>query len=89
MDNYKYQKYKRKYLRQKQSINTNYWIGPYSVLVPSKISYVVASDGCNTLYQTGEQTERGCLGIIMNEEIYKKKYAIYNPNHKLWFYKES
>lgn len=68
--------------------NNNYWNGPYGVLVPNDIEYVVASDGGNTRYKSGGETEMGVfLNPPMNAEIYKEKYATLGQDGKYYYKK--
>ena len=51
----------------------NFWIGPHDVRIPNSIDRVVASDGFNTLYKNGCQTEVACLGNDIDEYVYMSK----------------
>ena len=64
----------------------SFWKGPYGVLVPNHIEAVVASDGGNTRYKSGAETEMGCM-FEMNEKLYKEKYAIKKEDGK-WYYRD-
>lgn len=66
--------------------NDGFWIGPYGVLIPNSIDSVVASDGGNTRFKTGGETEMGIFrDPPMNETIYKEKYAILDDNGKYYY----
>jgi len=73
--------------RNEKWINTNYWKGPYGILVPNEIGSVVASDGYNTMYPGGSETEKFCRNPDpMSAEIYRNKYAVYDSACGKWFY---
>lgn len=65
-----------------------YRVSCYGVLVPVNVKYVTASDGYNTLFRNGSETEKGCQsGEIMTRERYLEKYAeLYNG---LYYWKEN
>lgn len=64
-----------------------HWTGPYGILVPNEVNYIMAKDGYNTLRCNGGQTEMFMENAPeMNEEIYKKKYATYNSIDNKWYY---
>lgn len=64
---------------------SNYWIGPYGILVPNNINHVVASDGGNIFYKDGRETEMFVVNPVSEEE-YKKRYAQFNDIDKMWYY---
>ena len=86
----KYLKYKTKYLniksQQTGGMNpcenkSGYWIGPYGVLVPNHIRLVNATDGFNTRFKDGGETEMGCQSCSkMTAELYREKYAELRPD---------
>lgn len=49
---------------------TDYWIGPYKMLVPNSIDSVVAKDGRNIRYKNGSETELGVLTSITKRNIW-------------------
>ena len=89
-----YRKYKNKYLNLKSQIKIDnadthreFWVGPFGVLVPNNIKWVVASDGFNKLNIKGFQTEMGMPNApYIDETIYRQKYATYNPTNGYWYY---
>lgn len=55
---------------------TDYWSGPYGVRVPNSVKYVVASDGYNSRYKDGSETEMCMINAPpMNQHIYRQTYA--------------
>lgn len=55
-----------------------YWTGPYGVLVSNDIYWIVATDGYNICDSNGKETQTPIGKIpLMNENIYKEKYAIF------------
>ncbi|AVG45816.1 hypothetical protein [Acanthamoeba polyphaga mimivirus] len=73
----------------------SFWIGPYGIRIPIDIKFVLAEDGLNYMYRDGWTTDiyiniwqMDTYGRQMNEKIYKKKYAKYNPSDKCWYYQE-
>ena len=76
-----------KQCKSNDTSNEQYWIGPYGILVPSKINSVLAEDGYNTLYSDGCETEMFRIdGPHMDATKYKKLYATYNSNNGVWYY---
>lgn len=58
------------------NVLTDYWNGPFGVRVPNNITYIIASDGYNTMYNDGIQTARLMSSPPqMNEAIYRQKFA--------------
>ncbi len=51
----------------------NYWIGPYGILVPSKIESIVSADGVSVLRMDQSDVLDG--KVILTETQYKDKYA--------------
>ena len=66
---------------------STHWCGPYGILVPNHIKYVKSTDGANTLYPDGFETEMVSPEIHPTEEEYKKKYASFNETDGRWYYK--
>lgn len=64
--------------------SSNYWIGPYGILVPNDVLYVVAADGINTLYIDGSETEMA-TDTPLSEEEYKKLYARFDDVDNQWY----
>jgi len=52
----------------------NYWKGPFGIKVPNNVEVIVAEDGRNSLYKTGETTKM-CFDPLSKEE-YLNKYTI-------------
>jgi len=53
-----------------------HWVGPYGMLVPNSVNMVTATDGFNTRYKDGGETEMGMLNPPkMDKNIYLSKYA--------------
>ncbi len=56
-----------------------YWVGPYSVLVPSTILGVYSADGHNVVYREGIQTQVLVLRNRKKDKLslreYRQKYA--------------
>lgn len=67
---------------------SEYWKGPYGVLVPLNVERIIAGDGFNTRYQDGSETE---LFLVRDEPYgekeYKEEHAIYNSEDGKWYYK--
>jgi hypothetical protein len=67
-----------------------YWTGPYGILVPAIVSYVVAEDGHNTMYCNGSVTDRvNNNAALMNADIYRQKYAWFNASDNQWYYQRN
>lgn len=76
----------------------NYWVGPYNIRVPDRITTIKAGDGCNTIYHSndknlipGQINFSGCLGLTemkshnpLTEEEYKNKYCVLVNDHYYW-----
>jgi hypothetical protein len=72
------------YYYWKISKKPDYWLGPYGVRVPLEVYSVVASDGGNTRYQNGGETEMWC-GPDMSKEEYLQTYAtLRDDGHYYW-----
>ena len=77
----------------------NYWIEPYNIRVPNRITSIKAQDDCNVIthhpenenFIPGECEFQQGLGITEmlarnppTEEEYKNKYCILIDNHFYW-----
>ncbi len=67
---------------------SNYWIGPFGVLVANNINSVVAEDGGNTLHKNGSMTKMCCMDRI-SKETYLEKYATRNKSDNKWYYNDT
>ena len=65
---------------------TNYWLGPYGVRVENRIKSVVSSDGGNTRYKDGGETEMG-VDDPPTEEEWLNQYATLGADG-IYYYKE-
>lgn len=50
-------------------MSKGYWIGPYSVLIPNNIYFVIAEDGISTIDKWG-----GCTDMYYQKSITKDEY---------------
>ncbi|AGF84968.1 hypothetical protein QJ854_gp814 [Moumouvirus goulette] len=68
-------------------IGETYWIGAYGILVPMNVKSVPAEDGYNTIYRDGGITNLyKFYPDLMNENIYKNKYAYFDSTHCRWYF---
>jgi len=59
----------------------NHWEGPYGMLVPNSVNYVIAEDGYNTHYKDGGVTEMYMTNAPkMNKDIYLAQYATFKSD---------
>ena len=64
--------------------SNNFWKGSYGILVPNTIDRVLASDGINTLFKDGCETERVNLKTPLTEDQYKSQYCEYHNGNWYW-----
>lgn len=68
-------------------IGETFWIGAYGVLVPMHIKSVPAEDGFNIIYRDGGSTNLYKFSYeLMNENIYKSKYAYFDNINRRWYF---
>jgi len=72
-------------------MNSDYWLGPYDVLVNKNTEYVVNSDEYNFICKNGEVSLipnywRNQHEKTLSKEEYLNKYGIYDPNTKQYYY---
>ncbi|AKI80776.1 hypothetical protein [Acanthamoeba castellanii mimivirus] len=66
----------------------NYWIGPYGIFIRHNMFSVVAEDGYNIIYKDGFKTDfENVKRVRMNDDLYKKTYAIFDEITGNWYYK--
>ena len=76
------------YWKTKDSMENDYWLGPYDIRVPNSIKFVTASDGYNTLFSDGNETEIFRPNApTLSEDEYKNKYAQFNAKDGYWYWK--
>lgn len=52
-----------------------YWLGPYDIRVPNNIEYIISSDGGNTRYKNGGETEM-CVMTPLTRDEYLDKFTV-------------
>jgi hypothetical protein len=65
-------------------MNKNYWIGPYEILVPNNVYFVIAEDGENTIDKWGGYTNL-YYGKSITRDEYIAKYC-YLGNDGNYYY---
>lgn len=68
----------------RQNLTSPFWIGPYGIYVPDDIDSVIDMDGKNFINKHSFLTTNELS--ILNEDEYKKKYAVKNTVDQKWYY---
>jgi hypothetical protein len=68
---------------------TGFWVGPYGVLVPDHIQYVIAEDCTNTMFIAGGQTKAAAKWPTLSRKQLRQKYLelyCYKDKSGHWYY---